>query len=508
MPHTLKCYLSLGLFFILCNTAFSFNGPVRFSDAFYAAQKFFYNEAKAKYPKIGSEKGFPEIPVRGSATNEELKKIEALTDFFEARRVFLRETGIYAEQIYPEIFSFLSGHAALTVAPGNKQKFAAMEKYFYPFFYVFSQDKHYGFNTEIRTNPCPLIFCLKDEKKNTLSFNVYNTSKKNFEFNITESPAQAYVSVTSKRPLPLKAGSSGAVKFTVDVQKLKKDSAFRVINLVLSDPTQPKIRLIVPVILLPSKDFLNLPPHCYDLEFSYSTFFKHISLQKEKTSWPEKCPSADCSGRRNYPLRSADRQYSSYNFGDLCTIQYNMSSQAPAIYNIKSNTFKFTYNEMGTIEGLDRNCPGTEPGSEVHCPSDAPNNGKELYGNRKTECKAFLPAGKTYDLRVNVLYSDLANQSYPNTEVSWLGEKKLIVVITDNADKLVSKNIVNRSPFHVEQKGLAPGTYNIAIYPFTEDGKLSPSFNLQHLNNGNRARFDFTLGANIEIISHNLPVKK
>lgn len=508
MRHTLKRYLTCGLFLIIYKSTFSFNGPVRFSDAFYAAQKFFYNEARAKYPKIGSEKGFPEIPIRGSATNEELKKIEALTDFFEARRIFLKETGIYAEQIYPEIFSFLSGHAALTVAPGNKQKFAAMEKYFYPFFYVFSQDKHYSFSSEIRTNPCPLVFYLKDEKKNSLTFNVYNTSKKNYEFNISESPALAFVSVTSKRPLPVKAGGTGAVKFTVDVQKLKKDSSFRIINLVLSDPTQPKVKLIVPVILLPSKDFLNLPAHCYDLTLSYSTFFKHIALQKEKTSWPEKCPSGDCSGNRNYSLRSNDRQYSSYSFADLCTIQYNLSSQTTPIYNVKNNSFKFIYNEMGSIEGMDRNCPGAEPGSEAHCPSDAPNNGKELYGSRKTECKAFLPPGKTYDIKINVLFNDLANQSYPNTDVSWLGEKKLIVVITDSHDKLISKTIVNRSPFHTEQKDLSPGTYNISVFPFTEDGKLSPSFNLQHLNNGNRARFDFTLATSIELISHSPPAKK
>ncbi|MBL7933941.1 MAG: hypothetical protein JNL60_18700 [Bacteroidia bacterium] len=508
MRHTLLRSLTIGLFLGFSFSVSGFNGPVRFSDAFYAAQKFFYNEARAKYPKIGSEKGFPEIPIRGSATNEELKKIEALTDFFEARRVFLRETGIYAEQIYPEIFSFLNAHPALSVGPSNKQKFAAMEKYFYPFFYVFSQDKHYGFNSVIRTNPCPIVFCLKDEKKNNLGFNVYNTSKKNFEFNISESPGLAFISVTSKRPMPVKAGSTGAVKFTVDVQKLKKDSTFKVVNLVLSDPTQPKLKVIVPVILLPSKDFLNLPAHCYDLSYSYSTFFKHIALQKEKTSWPEKCPSGDCSGNRSYSLRSNDRHYSSYGFGDLCNIQYNLSSQTSPLYNVKNNTFKFVYNEIGTIEGMDRNCPGSEPGSETYCPPDAPNNGKELYGTRKTECKAFLPPGKTYDLKINVLFNDLANQSYPNTEVSWLGEKKLVVVITDNNDKLVSKNIVNRSPFHIEQKGLSPGTYNVAVFPFTEDGKLTPSFNLQHLNNGNRARFDFTMGVNVEIIGHNLPAKK
>ncbi len=508
MGHTRQRFLILGLFMFFFGNVFCFNGPVKFSDAFYAAQKFFYNEAKAKFSKIGAEKGFPEVPIRGAINNEDLKKIEPLTDFFEARRIFLKETITYGEEVYPEIFSFLSGHPSLSAAPSNKQKFAAMEKYFYPFVYVFSQDKHYSFSADVKTHPCPIVFCLKDEKKNAVAFNVYNTSKKNLEFNVSENPAFGYISVTSKRPLPVKAGGTGAVKFNVDVQKLKKDSSFRVINLVLSDPTQPKLKLVIPVVLLASKDFLNLPPHCYDLSYVYGTFFKHISLQKEKTSWPERCPSSDCSGARSYSWRSNDRLYSTYNFGDLCTIQYNLSSQSAPFYNLKHQTAKFTYNELGSIEGMDRNCPGAEPGSEVHCPSDSPNNGKELYGTRKIECKAFLPPGKNYDLKVHLHYSDLPNQSFPATEVSWLGDKKLIIVISDNTGKTLTKQLVLRNPSQAELKNIAPGTYDIAIFPLTEESKLTPSFNLQHLNNGNRARFDFTLNGSIEIVSYPLPTKK
>lgn len=500
MKHSHTRLLVIGLVILFSGGSFGLNGPVRFSDAFYAAQKFFFNDARSKFPKLGAEKGFPEVPIRGSISNDELKKIEALTDFFEARRVFLKETITYPEEIYPEIFNFLSAHPSLSTSPSNKQKFAAMEKYFYPFHYVFSQDKHYSFSSEVKIHPCPLVYCLKDEKKNALAFNVYNTSKKNYEFNISESPALTLVSVVSKRPLPVKGGSTGAVKLTVDVQKLKKDSSFKILNLVLSDPTQPKLKLLVPLVLLPAKDFLALPAHCYDVRFSYSTFFKHISLQKEKTSWPERCPSSDCSGNKSYTLRSTDRRYTEYNFGDLCTIQYNLVTQTAPLYNNKQHLIKLNYNEMGSIEGMDRNCPGAEPGSEVHCPSDAPSNGKELYGTRKIECKAFLPAGKNYDIKIQVQYSDLATQSYPGAEVSWLGEKKLMVVLTDNNDKVIGKQLVNRNPTVALFKNINPGVYDIAIYPLTEENKLSPSFNLQHLNNGNRARFDFSLQASVELL--------
>jgi hypothetical protein len=472
---------------------FAFTGTVKFSDDFYAAQKFFYNEAKIKFAKISGDKFYPEVPIKGTASNEELKKIAALTDLFEARSKFLYEVTKYPEQIYPEIFSFLNNHPGLMVNAGNKPKLAALEKYFYAFFYVFSSDKHYSFNDEIKQNPCPIIFCLKDEKKNGLSFSIYNTSKKNFEFNVSESPNTGYFIFSSKKPVMAKAGGSVTVKLSVDVQKLKKDSCFKVFNLVLADPSQPKIKLILPVVLLPSKDLLTPGVHVYDFNFSYGTFFKHISLQKEKASWPEPCPGSDCSGKKYYPLRSMERLMSSYNFGDLCTIQYNVTTSSNPVYNFKNNFFKFSYNETGNLEGAERNCPGSQPGTEIHCPPDAPNNGKELYGSRKIEFKLFLPPGKTHELKVIIGYSDLPNQPQLNSELSWLQEKKLLVVITDNSDKEVMKEFINRNPINLNTKVLPPGTYKVAVFPVTEDGKHNPSFNIQHLNHGYKSRFDFTL---------------
>jgi hypothetical protein len=497
-------------FIVLLSLSFyvtAFTGTIRFSNDFYAAQKYFYNEAKSKFPKITAEKIYPEIPIKGNATNDELKNIQPLSDFFEARRKFLAEVTIYPEQIYPEIFTFLANHPGLSIAASNKAKFTALEKYFYPFFYVFSFDKHYSFSEDIKINPCPLVFCLKDEKKNSLSFNITNISKKNYEFNVSENPAVGYLTVISKRPFVLKGGSSNVVKFNVDVQKLKKDSTFKVFNLVIADPAEPKVKLIVPVVLLPSKDFLNLPPHFFDFNFSYSTFFKHISLQKEKSSWPEHCPNGDCSGKKHYSMRSPERITNSYNFGDLCTIQYYVATSSPPLFNFKNNSFRFSYNELGNIEGADRNCLGNQPGSEVHCPAETPNNGKELYGSRKIEFKLFLPPGKTYDLTMNISYSDLINLVGGN-DVSWLQEKKLLVTITDQSEKQVFKDFVNKSQVSLQQKGLTPGVYTIAVFPTTPDGKHTPSFNLQHLNNGNRGRFDFILNCGFSLLSVSALTKK
>lgn len=500
--HALLCFVLL-----LCLGGFAFNGTVKFSDDFYAAQKYFYNEAKLKFPKITSDKSYPEVPIKGTATSDDLRKIEALTDYFEARRKFLYELTRYPEQIYPEIFSFLNNHPGLSVNAGNKAKLAALEKYFAPFYFAFSSDKHYSFNPDYRQNPCPIIYFLKDEKKNTLTFSVYNVAKKNFEFTVSESPGLGYLSPVIKKPVTLKGGANASVKINIDVQKLKKDSTFRVLNLVLSDPTQPKVKLIVPVVLLPSKDFLNLPAHVYDVTFSYGTYFKHISLQKEKASWPEPCPSSDCSGKKQYTVRSHDRLTSGYDFGELCSIQYNLTTASNPVYNLKNNLFKFTFNETGNLAGEERNCPGTVPGSEVHCPYDAPNNGKEIYGNRKINFKLYLPAGKTHELRIKIGYSDLANQPALNSELSWLQEKKLVVVITDHSDKEVLKEFVNKNPINLNTKPLPPGVYDVAVFPVTEDGKQVPSFDIQHLNHGDKSRFDFTLIGSFNIMALPAPLK-
>lgn len=478
---------------LLSLNCFAFTGTVKFSDDFYAAQKYFYKEAKLKFAKLSSDKSYPEVPIRGTASNDDLRKIEPLTDYFEARRKFLHEVSKFPEQVYAEMFSFLNGHPGISVTAGNKAKLLALESYFAPFYFTFSLDKHYSFDAELKQNPCPLIFVLKDEKKNTFSFNLHNTSKKNFELNINESPGNGYISLAVKKPVSLKAGSSATVKMMVNTQKLKGDSTFRVINLVAFDPAQPRVKILIPVVLLASKDFLSLPAHIYDFTFSYGTFFKHISLQKEKASWPEPCPSADCSGKKILPVRSADRLVSSYNYGDLCTIQYHVTTGSNSIYNLKNNTFKFSYNETGNIAGEERNCISSQTGNEIHCPPGTPNNGKEIYGNRKIEFKLYLPAGKTHEMKIRLIYSDLANQPLLNSELSWLQEKKLLIVITDQNNKEVFKELVSKNPTNTGTKALPAGTYTVSVFPTTEDGKHTPSFNIQHLNNGNYSRFDFTL---------------
>jgi hypothetical protein len=506
MNLTLKKKPLLVLVVFISLNVFAFTSNVKFSNDFYAAQKYFYNEAKLKFPKLGADKSYPEVAIKGTASSEELKKIAPLLDYFEARRKFLFEVNKYPEQIYTEIFAFLNNHPGLSVNAGNKAKLAAIEKYFAPFFFVFSSDKHYSFNAEVKQNPCPILFCFKDDKKNSLSFNVFNTSKKNFEFSVTESPALGYITLNGKKPVSIKAGSSAAIKLNIDIQKLKKDSTFKVINLVLADPTQPKIKLVVPVILLPSKDFFNLPAHVYDFSFSYATFFKHISLQKEKASWPEPCPpGTPCSGKRSYPIRSPERFTSDYKFGELCAIQYYLTTNSPALYNLKTNQFKFTYSEFGNIEGEERNCPGAQAGTETYCPSDAPNNGKELYGSRKIDFELFLPVGKSYELKIRIAYLDLPNQPQQNSELSWLQEKKLLITVTDNSGKEVFKEFVHRNPADMITKTLPPGLYKVAVFPTTEDGKHSPSFNIQHLNHGDKSRFDFTLNGTFTLLS--IPLK-
>ncbi len=491
-------------FLLLSNyTLLSFNGNKRFSNEFYAAQKYFYAQAKAKFPKLAGDPYFPEIPIKGTASLEELKNINGISDYFEARQKFSDEVLKYPELIYPEIFSFLNGHPGLTVASSNKAKFEALEKYFYPFLYVFSNDKHYSFNSEIKSNPCPLVFVLKDEKKNNISFSISNSSKKAFEFDVNEGLSSAYLTITGKRPIVVKAGASATIKLTINSQKLKADSSFRSFNFVFADPTQPRVKIIVPVILLPSKDFLNLPPQFCNLNLTYSTFFKHISLQKEKASYPENCPNGDCSGKKTFLLRSPDKLMSEYKFGDLCTIQYNLSSSCDPIYNVKTSHLNFVYHELGSIKGADRNCAGTQPGTEVYCPPDAPNNGKEIYGSRKIEFTLVLPPGKNYDLKINLNITDLIQQPFVNNELSWLQEKKFVVTITDEAKNLVFKEFMNGTGMKAEKKDLTPGNYFVAVFPATEDGpSLHPSFEMQHLNHATRSRFDFSLGGSFTLQSY------
>lgn len=487
---------------------YSLSAQISYSESFYAAQKYFYQAAKQKNPKIKSDRSLPEVPIRGLIKDEELSKIEALQDYFEARRIFIEEVSKYPEQMYPEIFKFLNNHPALKQNPGNTAKQKALEFYFSAFFSLFSSDKHYSFEQDIRQNPCPLLFTFSDLKKNSLSFKISNTSKTTYELLLNEFPKLGYVTLNGKMPIKVKAGSSAAIKCNVDVSKLSNDSSFKTINIILHDPTQPKVKIIIPVILLPGKEFLNPLTHVYDLNFNYSTFFKHISLQKEKSSWPEACPNGDCSGKINYTFNSSNRLYKSYHFNEFSTIQFNLNSKPTSSLNLRTNTYQLNFHELGNLAGEERNCVDSKTGEEVHCPADAPNNGKELYGQRKIEWKLLVAGGSEADLHLEILYADLANQAEQNSQLSWLQEKKLVLVLSDVNGKQIYKQVLNRSKSEHHILKLASGTYLIELFPMTEDGKLKPSFTIQHLNHGGLSRFDFNLDAKIVLQNRKLVTSK
>src|SRR5262245_24260107 len=112
----------------------AFRGTIRFSDRFYAAQRFFYAQALKLNPKITADKSMPEAPLRGTATIEEIRKIEPLTEYYDAREAVVAEAAMYPEQVLPELYAFLNGHPALSASQSAKPKFEAVEKYFYPLF--------------------------------------------------------------------------------------------------------------------------------------------------------------------------------------------------------------------------------------------------------------------------------------------------------------------------------------------------------------------------------------
>ncbi len=64
------------------------------------------------------------------------------------------------------------------------------------------------------------------------------------------------------------------------------------------------------------------------------------------------------------------------------------------------------------------------------------------------------------------------------------------MVITDHSDKEVFKEFVSKNPINLATKALPAGTYTVAVFPATEDGKHVPSFNIQHLNHGDKSRFE------------------
>lgn len=493
----------LFLVFSFISTKFvAYNGTIKFSNDFYAAQKYFYAQALKKFPKLSKDKMYPEVPVRGIASDLELKAIMPLMDFFEARQKFVDEVAKYPEQIYPEIFTFLAGHPALSVSASNKAKFEALEKYFLPFYYTFSSDKHYAFSPDLKTNPCPLVFMYKDDKKNGVSFSINNLSKKTFNFNLNESVLQNYFVLTGKKPIVIKSGSSSTVKLTVDLNKLKNDTVFRVFNFIFSDPAQPRVKIIVPIVLLPSKSYLGLPAHIYDFAFTYNTHFKNIDFYKDRTSGPENCSGNNCAGSRKYNLRTSDRMMTEYSFGEYGTVQYNITTHASNLYSSNGNAFDFTFNELGSIDGQARNCPGSVPESSTPCPAETPNNGKQIYGSRKIAYKLFLPIGKSYTLKFNMSYSDLKNQPQLSSELSWLQDKKILVIVTDSKDKAVLKEFMLQSQLKIDKRDLPAGTYTVEIFPTYDDGsRLNPSFELSHLNHAARSRFDFVLKGSCTIIA-------
>lgn len=473
---------------------FGFNGLQRFSDEFYAAQKYFYSEAKKKYPKLIKEKAYPEVPIRGSISKEELDKIQALMDPFEAKRCFSKEVNTYPEQLYPEIFSFLYNHPALAVSPSNKVKFEALEKYFSGFDYLFCSDPYHYFHPDVKTNPCPVVFCYTDDKKNLLNINISNTSKINLNLLLNTGLLGTKMQLIGKNPVGLKSNGSQSLKFTVELSKLKSDSSFRVLQLVMNDPSQPKIKLMASVILLPSKQFLKLPAQFFDLKYIYTSHLKNIDLYTDRTSGPERCSGNNCSGELKIPLQQHNRYYYHYDFGDAAKVQFNLSSSSPALYSAALAYLQFELNELGELQGKARDCPGPVPGSTAPCPAETANNGKQLYGSRKIEFGFMVPETKSADFFLQIDVEDLKTSKGHDATLSWLENKKILFVVYDASGKQVLKELMKLQSLKTGVQGLQPGKYSAALYPVSEDSnKQNPSFEINHLNQASKARFDFRL---------------
>lgn len=482
------------LFSAICHTLYGFNGLQRYSDEFYAAQKYFYNEAKKKYPKLVKEKAYPEVPIRGTISKEELDKIQALMDPFEARRCFSNEVNIYPEQLYPEIFSFLYNHPALAVSPSNKTKFEALEKYFSGFDYLFCSDPYHYFHPEVKTNPCPVVFCYSDDKKNQLNINLSNASKISLNLLLNTGLLGTKMQLNGKNPVNLKSNGAQSLKFTVDLAKLKNDSSFRVLQLVMNDPSQPKIKLMASVVLLPSKQFLKLPAQFFDLKYTYTSHLKNIDLYSDRTSGPERCSGTNCSGELKIPLQQHNRSYAQYAFGDVAKVQFNFTSSSPALYSAAITYLELELNELGEIQGKARDCPGPVPGSTGPCPPETANNGKQLYGSRKIEFAFMVPETKTADFFLQIDVEDLKASKVQDHTLSWLENKKILVLVHDASGKQVLKEIMKLQNLKTGIQALQAGKYTVALYPMSEDSnKQNPSFEINHLNQASKARFDFRL---------------
>lgn len=481
-------------------SALPFNPKQRYSDQFYAAQKCFYREALKKLSKLNKEKAYPEIPLTGGISREELARINALNDVPEARRQFANEVNKYPELLYPEIFQFLYNHPALQVSSSNKSKFEAIEQYFSGFNFLFCSDRYYYFHPTAKANPCPLVYVYSDPKKNQISLSLGNNSKTGLSLLMSENLFAERLNYTGKSPIALKAGGSSQVKLLVNVQELQKDSNFRVINIALYDPAQPKIKLMVPVILLPSPDFLKAGAQFFDLQYSYSSHLKNIDLYSERSSGPEPCGGNNCSGKKQISNRQSNRFFETYNFGEAGSVQFHLLSFSSWPYNPKKSRLQIIFNEMGELQGKARDCPGPVPNSTAPCPRETASNGKELYGTRKLELNCRVPVSRKGELSLSLNFSEAESKGPDDPVISWLSQKKLMVLLLDEEGKELHKEILKNHSLQLQKSELPAGLYTLSIFPVTEDQpKHNSSFEIKYLNQAARARFDFQLTADLSL---------
>ncbi len=473
-----------------------FKGIQRFSDEFYAAQKYFYNAAKNKYPKIIKEKAYPEVPIQGNIEKEALNKIEAIRDYLTARKTFIEEVQKYPELIYPEIFQFLFNHPALQVSASNKLKFEALEKYFAGFYFLFNNDAYAYFHPQVKCSPCPLVFCYSDDKKSEIRLNISNFSKQPLNLYTNQGTSVEYLLFKGKNPVTLKSSGSQTLKFDVNLQKLKTDTTYRVMQIILADPSHPKIKLTIPIILLPNQSFLKQGAQFYDLKYIYTSHLKNIDLYSDRSSGPERCSGKNCSGELRITLRNKKRKFEQYNFGDAAIVQLNLRSSTYPQFSAKHAYLEFELNELGELQGKARDCPGSVPESISPCPPETPNNGKQLYGTRKLETMIYVPPGKMGELFLELDFEDFKKTFSPNdVRLSWLENKKLHLQVSDSAGNILHKELVKSSHLKSKIINLNPGKYNCSVFPVNEDQstKQNPAFEINHLNQAAKAQFYFKL---------------
>jgi hypothetical protein len=66
--------------------------------------------------------------------------------------------------------------------------------------------------------------------------------------------------------------------------------------------------------------------------------------------------------------------------------------------------------------------------------------------------------------------------------------------VNDSTGKSVFREIIKTAQLKTEIKSLVPGKYTCAVFPVTEDQvKQNPSFEINHLNQAEKAQFHFRL---------------